>query len=70
MYDWLEADIQAETGPPLNDQEILELLRLHRSLTKDRVTELRKSIISPDRLPTPEDFIRNHRMEMRSRKSP
>ena len=63
LHDWLEAKIDTETRPPLSDQEVLELLRLHRELTKDRVIECQKSIISPDKLPAPEEFIRNHRLE-------
>ena len=39
------------------------MLRIHRELTEDRVFECRKSLIEPDTLPTPEDFVKNHRLE-------
>jgi superfamily I DNA and/or RNA helicase len=63
LYDWLEAKINTDTQPPLSDEEILDLLRLHRELTKDKVFECQKSLIVPDRLPTTEDFAKNHKLE-------
>ncbi|TSA19882.1 DUF559 domain-containing protein [bacterium] len=63
LHDWLEAKINTETQPPLSDEEILDLLRLHRELTEDRVFECQKALILADRLPTLEDFVKNHRLE-------
>lgn len=63
LHDWLEAKINTETQPPLSDEEILDLHRLHRELTDNRVFECQKSLIVPDKLPTPEDFVKNRRLE-------
>ena len=63
-HGWLQMRIALDEKPPLTNQEALELLRLYRELTPDRVNEIKKQIVSLEELPTPEEFVRKRDIEM------
>lgn len=57
-HGWLQIRIGLDEGPPLTNQEVLELLSLYRELTPERVNEIEKPVVPLEELPTPEEFVR------------
>jgi len=55
---WLDLQIEMDEPSPLSNKEALELLQLFRSLSKERIQEIKSPCIGLEELPTPEDFVR------------
>ncbi|WP_322354595.1 AAA domain-containing protein [Dehalococcoides sp.] len=66
-YSWLQNEGGGDSPCPVSNIEFKELIRLHREMSKDYCSELRKELVVRDTLPDAEQFIKNIDEEQKAR---